>query len=346
MKRRLAAALLLALPLAHPSLSLAQARAPSADFGSRTFYIRGTVRNSDDARALEMIKVDLRRFTGETIGVTFTRSNGEYEFNGIPNGIYYIIVEEKDYEPVRQSVELTTSSRTGIVIFLKRPLEIRTTDQGRVVSTRELSIPRKAHDAMQKGMGLLYEKNDFKGSLPLFQRAVAELPSYYEAYHQMGMAYLRMGQPNEAEQAFRKAISLSEEHYADPFFGLAGLLSNLQRFTEATTLAGKGIDLAPNAWEGHFEMARAMVGLNRLDEAEKSAIVARTRKADFPSLHLILANIHIRKKNYVSLLEDLEAYLRLEPNGSFSEQARLTRDRIQRAMANAQNRPPAEAPKP
>jgi len=89
-----------------------------------------------------------------------------------------------------------------------------------------------------------------------------------------------------------------------------------------------------------------LMGLNQVDAAEKSAREARTRKRDFPPLHLVLANIHIRKGNYPALLEDLNTYLKLEPKSPASEQARQMREKVRRALANPPNAPPAQPPKP
>ena len=323
----------------------AQVRPPSGNVTPRTYYLRGSVRTSDDGRPMEMIKVDLKRMTGEVIGTTFTRSNGEFEFNGLRNGMHYLVVEEKGYEPVRESVEIFHSSRPGLLIFLKRPIVVVSSEPGNIVSAHELSLPRRAREAMQKGMDRL-GKQDLKGSLIQFQRAVAAVPTYYEAYHQMGVAHMRLGQATEAEQALRKSIELSEGRYSEAYFPLASLLSNQQRFGEAETLTRQGLGLDGNAWQGHYELARALVGLNRVDDAEKSAREARTRKPDFPPLHLVLANIHIRKRDYPALLEDLDTYLKLEPSGPLSDKARQMREAVGRALVNAQNAPSATPPKP
>ncbi len=347
MHRRLTLFVLVALPLLCPVLCRSQARPPSTGSTSRTFSLSGSIRNSDDGRPYEMVKVDLKRVTGEVLGTTFTRSNGEFEFYGLPNGLYLIVVEEKGFEPIRENVEIFNSARAGVYIFLKRPIQLGATEPGRSVSARELSIPRKAHDAMQKGLDRLYAKQpDPKGSLDQFRRAVAALPTYYEAYHQMGVAYMHLGEPAEAEKALRKSIELSESRYAEAYFALAAVLTDNQRPAEAETIARQAIDLDGNAWQGPYELCRALVGLNRLDAAEKSALQARGQKPDFPPLHLLLANIHIRKRNYIALLQDLDSYLKLEPDGPMSDQARQTREKIQRALANAQNAPAAPPTKP
>lgn len=323
-----------------------QGRPPNVNLPKRTFSIQGSIRNYDNYQPVEMLKVDLKKLTGVVVSTAFTRSNGEFEFSGLTPGVYYVVVEEKGYEPIRESIEIINSSRPGVYLFLKRPLEISRGEPGSTVSAHELTLPRKARDAMQKGMDRLYQKRDYKGSLPEFQRAIREAPSYYEAYEQMGVAYVNLGQTSEAEQAFRKSIELSENKYPSAYFSLASLLSDSQKFAEAEPVARRGFDLDANGWRGHFELARALFGLKLLEAAEKSAQEARTRNPDFPPLHLLLANIHINRRDYPALVEDLDAYLKLEPNGPSSEQARQTRENVKSLLAKRQNAPAAPPAKP
>jgi hypothetical protein len=51
-------------------------------------------------------------------------------------------------------------------------------------------------------------------------------------------------------------------------------------------------------------------------------------------VYLLLANIHIQRKDYPALLRDLDDYLRLAPLGPEADQARKTRERVQ-AIVNA-----------
>ena len=306
--------------------------------------ISGRVLFATDNRPAEGVKVDLRRSSFEPVTTVFTRSNGEFEVSGLASASYLLLVEEQGYEPVQQAVELNLSAERGLLLYLKKADAERPSPLGHTVSVRELGLSPKAHNAFRMGVERLAKK-DPAGSLVHFQRAVAELPSYYEAYHQMGLAYMRLGQAAQAEQAFQKAIDLSQGRYPEALFGLASLLSNHQRFSEAEPLARRGLELDGSSWYGQFELARALMGLNRVETAQKIAEEARKRNPDYPLLHLLLANIHIRKRDYPALLGDLDTFLKLEPNGPTSDQVRQTREKVQRALANAQNVPAtAEAP--
>jgi tetratricopeptide (TPR) repeat protein len=196
---------------------------------------------------------------------------------------------------------------------------------GYAVSVRELSIPPKALHAFEQGIELLAKK-DPAGSLAHFQRAVLEYSGYYEAYDRIGAADLKLWRIMEAEQAFRKSIDLSGGQYAHPLLALGAILDEQEKFAEAESVIHKGLDLAPESWAGHYYLALAFFGLNRFVEAEKSVHEALRRKTDFPEAYLLLADIHSRDKDYQSLLNDLDKYLKLAPDGPASARAKALRE--------------------
>jgi tetratricopeptide (TPR) repeat protein len=202
------------------------------------------------------------------------------------------------------------------------------------VSARELSIPERAVKAYTKGIDRL-SKNDPAGSLIHLQRAASEFPNFYEAYHAMGVAQLRLGHGEEARQAFQKSIDASGGHYAGPHFGLGALLCNQQKFTEAEPIIRKALELAPGFGPGHFILAEALFGLNRLDEAQQIAHEASIRDPKLALAHLLLANIYIRRSDYSEELVELDAYLRLKPDGPLSGQAREAQEYAKRKLAGS-----------
>ena len=204
------------------------------------------------------------------------------------------------------------------------------------VSVRELSISAKAVHAYEQGIERLAKK-DAAGSLPYFRRAISEYAGYYEAYDRIGTADLILWRVPEAEQAFRKSIEVSGGQFAHPLLALGAILDDRQEFSEAMTVIRKGMDLDPSSWRGHYYMGLALFGLNRLEEAEKSAREAMLRKSDFSRGYLLLADIHRREKDYPSLVSDLDAYLKLVPDGPDSIWAKELRDSAQRVILESSN---------
>lgn len=213
------------------------------------------------------------------------------------------------------------------------------------ISLRELRIPPKAVRAFEQGMDRL-AKQDAAGSLPCFQRAISEYAGYYEAYDRMGAADLKLFRVDDAEQAFRKSIDVSGGQFAHPLIALGAILDDQEKFAEAMTVIRNGLNLDPNSWTGHYYLGLALFGLNRLKEAEDSARDVLLRNANFAKAHILLADIHSREKDFDSLLNDLNEYLKLAPDGPDSGWARGLRDSVQRVILKARDASALAQPQP
>ena len=293
------------------------------------FSIGGSVRDAVDRRAMEYVPVTLKVPTGETVKTVFTRGDGDFQFDGLRNGEYILEISVKDYELFTEHVSISGSSHMGMSISLNKYGKPANAAAQMSISAHQLSVPRKAHDEFEKGLTLIYLKSDYRAAIAQFQLAIKDFPTYYEAYAEEGAALQMLQDMGPAEEALRKSIELSSGQYAEAFFNLAALLTDTKRYADAETIARKGVAADKSSWRGPFELARALVALKRSEEAEKNAQQARDIMPDNPPVYLLLANIHIQKKDYPSIVQDLDEYLRLAPNNPEAEQARKTRERVQ-----------------
>jgi Tfp pilus assembly protein PilF len=303
----------------------------------RVASLRGWVAEVESHSRIEGVRIELHATTGVIVGETFTRGNGDFEFDNVPTGTYNLIVETLGYQTVSQQVQVSDGPDWGIAVELRRPIEAAAQlHQGSMISVRELSIPQKARDAMEKGMAIIYKKSDYQGSIKQFQRAIQAYPFYYEAYAYMGMAYEKLGDASTSEQALRKSVELSEGHYLNALCLLAALLSDSGRFADAEPIARNAVDLDANSWQANSALGSALLGLNRNKEAEVNATAAVKLQPNNPMLRLILANVHIKLRSYLAVLDDLNVYLQLDPIGTLANQVRVKREEIQSAISPAQ----------
>jgi Flp pilus assembly protein TadD len=199
------------------------------------------------------------------------------------------------------------------------------------VSVRELRIPEKARNAFDKGTRRLSAK-DFAGSIAEFQRAVAVYDEFYEAWYKIGIANLELQINDAAEAAFRKSIELSEAKYPPALFGLGLTLGNEKHYDDGESYIRAGLNLQPTNAPGHFALAWVLYSAERIAEAEKSAREAVLYNPNLANAHLLLAQIHRRQKNSAAMVEDLDAYLRIEPDSPRSRALRTTRDEAQESL--------------
>ncbi len=197
------------------------------------------------------------------------------------------------------------------------------------VSVQDLKMGRKGHAAFDKGSRLL-EKGATADSVAYLEQAIVEYPEHYKAYYDLGVARLRLGRFDGAEQAFQKAIDLTGGNFAPPQFGLGAILCQKQEFSQAAALLQRAVDLEPGSAIGKYYLGWAQFGLNRLVQAEKSTEQALLRNANFADAYVLLARIHQRQGNAPAVAKDLEEYVKVEPHKDYAH--RLA-EKIQREMA-------------
>jgi tetratricopeptide (TPR) repeat protein len=200
------------------------------------------------------------------------------------------------------------------------------------VSVHELQIPEKAREAYNKGIQRFAQK-DWAGSVVEFQRAIAAYHHFYEAYYKIGLANLELRLSADAEAAFRKSIELSDGHFAPALFGLGLTLGNDKQFDDALAFIRAGLGLDPTSARGNFTLAWVLYTADRIAEAENSARQAVLYSPDFAMAHLLLAQIHRRQNKEAAMVEDLDAYLRLDPDGPRSAGVKAVRDATTRSLS-------------
>lgn len=205
------------------------------------------------------------------------------------------------------------------------------------VSVRELKIPGKARDAFENGLDRL-KKFDAAGGRTQFARAVAAFPEYYEAYYHLGVAELRLGNSQKAAEDFQKAIDLSSGRYSWAQFALGLVLCRRGEYAEAKRVIDKGLEVDSNSAVGHLMLSVVLFDLNRIEEAEQSAREALRRNPGLASADLALADVHERRQEFTSELHDLDAYLKLAPDGPDHKFVRHVREALQQMALTTKNR--------
>jgi tetratricopeptide (TPR) repeat protein len=321
------------------TVSYAQKGGPSTGNLSE---IQGAITNDQDNRPILNAKIQLTTVAGQLVTSTITGQDGRFSFRNLARADYIVTVSADGFETGSQKVMILGFNVPEVRMSLRKNSKTgeNKSPGGDTVSSRELMLPQNAQEALHKGLEKLYKKNDSPGSIPYFQKVLTLAPTFYEAYYQEGMAYTYEHKPADAEVAFQRAITASQNMYPDACFGLAAILSDQDRFKESEPLARHGLELQTDAWRGHFELARALYGLGRTSEAERSALEARRLNPKFSGLYIILANIHLQLHNDAAVVDDLGEYLKLDPNGPFAPQARDLKGKTEKVMTR-KGAPPA-----
>jgi len=231
-------------------------------------------------------------------------------------------------------LESIASSINVGAIVVQRAAKI----EGTTLSATPYQAPRDARRAYEKGLGA--ERNGkLANARKYFEQAVEIYPRYANAWFQLGAVLQKQNQNDAARTAYIQATTI-ETNFLPPYLSLASMAYGAKNWAEVLELTGHILDLDPlnqaavtgyildldplNYTEAYFYNAVANYKLNKIEEAEKSALKAehldlRTR---FPRLHFLLAEIFARKHNYAGAILEMQTYLELVPNAKDADQAR------------------------
>lgn len=325
-------ALLVVLFLAVMPAPLALAQITNFDSGEGE--ISGTVLLEANKRPASQVAVSLKSRVAGIFRSVLTDIEGRFRVQHLPHGTYEVAVEEEGYEAARTSTQLDGPS-SKLVVYLRSAKLTQSQKTTYTVSMRELKIPSKAQNEFNKGLERL-TSHDPAGSLKHFTKATQAFPGYYEAYYHMGVAEMRLGHIEEAEKEYQEAIDLSGGHYSWAEFGLGFLLCQQGKAEEAETIIRRGLEVDDGSAEGYTILSNALMQQKKRDEAEKSAREALLRNPNMADAYLMLANVDGDKKDYRAQLQDLDAYLKIAPNGPAVEQVQRGREVILRILAKNQ----------
>ena len=310
----------------------------SAQLDDRDHMIVGVVRDGNSREPLAGVRI--RLVVGEDkLASTPTTSSPDGQFRiGCRKGDFNLMAEKLGYMPGKLKVSVGPEQETDVQMeLMRKPAEgPAAAVPGEPISAHQLSVPDNAREPFENGLTLMNSKKDYPGALAQFESAVHVYPSYYEAYAEMGITDYYLGDVPAAEAALRKSIDLSSGKYSYAIVDLAEVFNNTGRFAEAEPVARQAIAVDDSSWRGYFELARAQFGLKRPADAEQSAAKARDLKPDYPLVYLTLTNIHLALRNYPSVLQDIDSYLKLVPDSPTSDQVRKTRAQVARALEKTQ----------
>ena len=316
----------LGMSLLLPMLGQAQ----SKDVNDLRSSFTGRVVIDGENVAPSQARVDLRMVSENWSASATTDGQGDFRVEGIPSGMYIVAVNVPGCAPFEQTLRVDSSS-APLLVRLRRNGTAPASDGAASVSTRELSIPEKARKSFDKGNRLL-AGNDAAGSISEFQHAIKTFPDYYEAYYKIGVAELQQEHGAQAEAAFRKSVELSQGRYALALSGLSLVLCVEQRFADAEAAARQALQIDANEATAHYALALVAFFTGRSSDAEKYAREAMRCKPKFTEAYLLLAQIHQRQNNPAAVVEDLDAYLQIDPNSPRAARARAVREQAQSAL--------------
>ncbi|MGA8035573.1 MAG: tetratricopeptide repeat protein [Candidatus Acidiferrales bacterium] len=308
------------------------------------FTISGNVYLGDTSHPAYNVMVQLQAEDGADRLDAATNESGGFVIYDLKPAMYTLALDVQGYERASVSVDLSFASSKGLVITLQPVESSDISHKATSVSSHELSIPKKARDLVTSGKTKLNEQHDAAGALDDFKQAMSLAPNYYEAEYEVAMAYLTQGKRDEAASSFQKSIDMSDGKYGEGFVGLGTLAADRKDYTQAEKELRQGITLSPDFWLGHYELGRTLFLEDRIDEAKASAEQARSLAPAAPIIYRLLANIHLKEKDYRAAEADIDEYVKLDPDSAAGRRAKELREVVAQKVDSQPTPPAGNAP--
>ena len=227
------------------------------------YAIRGKLVFSTSKHPEDRIEVVLER-NMQRVGTTFTDSLGQFEFTGLGPSDYQVIVHLPDYEEVNQTVSIFASQMNTTVSIPMNPLfsVVRKRNAGfegddpDVVDVNQISktYPKKALQEYQKGLDE-NKKGANQKAIPHFEQATKIAPDFFNAWNNLGTAYVKEQRFADGEAALKKARELNPKSH-QPLLNLAiaYISESDQHRSEGRKVYGKYLDDAMDCLEAALKL--------------------------------------------------------------------------------------------
>jgi tetratricopeptide (TPR) repeat protein len=290
------------------------------------------VRNPNGTPGPRDIHIRLESAEGGAAADAETIDGGKCQFKLPTGGVYLVRLVEPQYKEVTERVELIGNSR-GYVTIQLTPADSATTSATATlpgsVSVENLSVPENARKEYEKGDSALDAK-DLSAAAKHFEKASKLFGDFPQTYWKLGEAYLEMKEWKKAETALKRSIEL-EPKLAAAYVDLGAVYNQTQDYPAAEQALKKGLELGPDAPAAEYELAKTYWAMGRWTEAEPLAQKASTSMPSLASVHVLLGNICLKKRDASGALREYEEYLKLDPQGAMAPQVKELIQKLQKS---------------
>jgi tetratricopeptide (TPR) repeat protein len=119
---------------------------------------------------------------------------------------------------------------------------------------------------------------------------------------------------------------------------LGAVYTDVNRWDDAVRALDQGVRIAPDYWQGYYEMSRTLLlkhdFAGALQQAQKASDVGHT---NFAMLHLIKGYAYLGLSNQHAARTELETYVKLEPKSDAALRVKTILERMTNPATDGDN---------
>jgi tetratricopeptide (TPR) repeat protein len=267
--------------------------------------IEGQVRDGRTYDSIPAARVELLR-AQTPVAIRYTDAAGRFRFESVHgSGRYSISVASAGFEPAALEVDMFLDS--GPIVVALFPKKVAPSRGRNVISIREYMVPKDASKKFETARKDA-RRGKWSSAARHFENGLSIYPNDASAHNDLGNCYRQLGELDPAENAFKRAMALSDSVYIA--MNLAELYSVQKRFKEAENVLLDAIQKQPQAGDGYYGLALVYFQQGRLDDAEAAARHAHERVHRIADVHVVLAKIYSDRHEAALAAEQLRTFQR------------------------------------
>ncbi len=277
---------------------------------------------SDDRRLpVRDLQVELLNDVDSVIQRTKTDSSGLFVFRRLSNGTFQVRVQTygTDYIGQTKRVQLERTrafEQVDFVLSVKQTTS--TTATPGVVFVQE--VPEPARKEYERGAALLQQAEQRKEGLEALKKAIDIFPLYFDALELLGTEYVKQEEYEAAVPLLTKALEVNARSFTS-LYGLAIAQYNLKQLTNALDSLRRAVVLNHRSINANFWLGMVLRQTGKLDEAETYLKLAdQLADSKLPDVHWQLALLFNQLKRYKEAADELEMFLKVQPDARDVEQ--------------------------
>jgi Flp pilus assembly protein TadD len=312
-----------------PSVAVAQ-RGTRSQPNQVEIQVRVTYPNEQPAP--QQLHVDLVNSSGVPMMQTFTNDLGQAEFLVAGSGNFRVKVSGIGIqEAVSEEVQIGQEDHFRLVYVQVHPTSNTDSNSkpgnGAMTSAAQLRVPPAARKSFEKGVEALQQK-DYPKAVDLFQKAASAYPQYDAAYDNLGVAFMSLGQADNARAAFEHAVQLNDKN-ADADRNYSRLLISSKEYVAAKELLQKALMVEPQDPSSLTLLAIAQLKTGDYDGALQSALKVHSLAHEgFAVAHYVAGRAFENKHELENATTEYQMYLRESPDGPEANQVRASLARV------------------
>ena len=176
-------------------------------------------------------------------------------------------------------------------------------------------ILERVHEAYNSLGIALKADGKLKEAEEIFRKAISLAPSSYLLHVNLGNTLQELNRIDDAVENFRKAILLKPD-FAETYFNLANTLQLAEQYVEAVVVYKQAIDLNPKHVVAFNNLGLALSKLGSLKEAETQYKNALKLMPNYYEAHLNIGNLHYGLQQFEKAEEDYQKAIAIQPDNA------------------------------